>query len=885
MFNLEKAIAGWRRGLEASPALSAEDIEELECHVRDQIADRVGGGATPEEAFGATLEEVGPYGEMEGEFRKVFWQKAHARRTLKEEVRERLDAALYDLRLAYRNARRFGISTTLNVAGLSLGIGACVLIALFTLQELRFDRHHKAVDRIYRVVVERDDSEPSVSTPVGLAPELRRSVPIIQQAATFGPLWDGVMQSGQAQFHESRVFIGEPEILEILDFDFLAGTPASALSTPESMIITRSTANRYFGSTDVLGRRFEFTFEGSQEFAVSAVIEDIPYESHFVFDFLVPLSSQPMFAAADGSWDWDFLPTYVLLGPDAGEADLALALGTTAQPHGGVGLQALLPQALSDVHLTSHYDGEIGQNGDLRRIYGLGALAILILLIAVINFVNLSTALAATRSREVGVRKVMGAGRGSLVRQFMGEALLTALLAALAGSFLAVVAEPLFNQMAGAGLDLGPQALGQVLGASVLIGLTAGLLAGVYPAFVLSGSRPVAAIRRRSAGPHRGSFSRKALVSVQFGLTVFFLICIGVMHTQLRFVENRDTGIESDQIVYMRSPQRETPTPYAAFKNELEAIRGVASVTGAGGIPGSGSSPFRLDVAAEAAPETQRARMAVYFVHPDFAEVFGLRWIRGGLPPAMADSVRLLVANQAAAEALGLSDEPFPVLEGWAGDQSEPGLSAPLTGIVHNFQFESLHREIQPALLIVSPRTHTWTYLAARLDVDGVGDTIGAMETAWSRVAPEWPLEIEFLDERFQAMYEREDRMRATFGVFAVLAIIIACLGLFGLAVFSTQERTKEIGVRKVLGAGVPGIVLLLSRDFLIPVVVGFVLAAPVAWLITARWLSGFAYRIDMPVWVYAASALLAVGIAFLTVSGQTLGTARRNPSLSLRYE
>lgn len=797
------------------------------------------------------------------------------------------------LTIAFRTLRRHPGYTFINVVGLAVAVACCVLMLRYVRHEMSYDRFHEHADRIFRVVSEQENNgvlTASARTPVPLAAALQEELPGVEEAVRFGPAWTGVMSHGDQQFHEEGLFFADPNVFEVFSLPLIQGNPETALEQPNSLVLTETMAQKYFGDENPVGQTLLFTYEGEQEFEVTGVVEAMPANSHFHFDFLAPFASQPRFLEMMAEqWDYNFRPTYVLLS-DTDAAAVAARLPAFVEQHYPEAMQTtttLALQPLTDIHLHSRLQGEIGANGSITALYAFSGIALLILLIACVNFMNLATARSAQRAREVGMRKVLGANRSNLIRQFLGEAVLLSSIAVVLALALAQVFLPALNMLTDREMTLFGADGWVMIGALVVLALVVGTVAGSYPAFFLSAFRPVRVLKGTHHGSPQGVSIRKLLVTAQFVVTIFFLIGIGIMSEQINYLFARDLGFDEDQIAYIRSPQRTEPMDLTRYQEELTRA-GVVQVAGTSRVPGSGQSFPDVGMAPLTVSHEAQIPSSFITVHPDFFETYGLTWqVRANLSEAvLSDTIPDYVLNATAVRALNWSDDALDRELGmFFGSEPEPFNRGRVMGVVEDFHFESLHTTLRPLVIRVSPTAHTWTYLTLRIHPDDLPATMAHIEAAWTRLAPEWPLDMAFLDDRVSEMYQAEERLSQIISYATLLAILIACMGLFGLASFTAEQRTKEIGVRKVLGATVGSIVVLLSKDFVKLVLIGFVLAVPLAYLATARWLADFAYHIDPSVSVFVLSGVLALGIALLTVSYQALRAALADPVKSLRYE
>ncbi len=890
-FHLDTALATWRRSLSTNRTFSNDDLDELEQHLRDQIAELVKDGQSEKAAFDQAMATMGEYGAVEREYEKVYWEKLRRRGLLQNELSWKLLMFKNYLRTALRNLDRQRIPTAINIVGLAIGLACCLLITRYVLFEVSYDRFHTQADQIYRVVVEEQSPEGTTETlrgPNALPDLLTSTYPDVADASRLVQLWDGIFDAGGTQYRETTFFAADPSLFAVFDLTLVQGDAQTALATPNSLILTTVAATRYFGDRDPMGETLTFTYEGAYEFVVTGVMEPLPENSHVHFDFLTSFAHvEEIFGHAETqTWDYNFATTYLALRDDANAAALSAQLRDLLDQHFPEASNAHLHlQPLPGIHLYSNLPDEFETPGNLAYLYLFSGIGLLILLIACINFMNLATARSVNRAKEVGVRKVLGANRGDLVYQFLGEALLLTGTALVLAVGFAVLAMPAFNALVGRNLSLfgSQQALFAL--ALVGVGLLVGVLAGSYPAFYLSAFQPNRVLKGVFGMGRRSLLLRKGLVVMQFTISIVLLAGILVMQKQFTFMQDKALGYEADELVYLTTPQRREPTNVPLYQSTLEAMPGVLQVTASSGVPGSGQ-PFngRFETHAEGMAPDARAEVIPVFAEGNFAETMGFSFVAGrdfslDFP---SDSTQSLVVNEAAVRAWGLHDPVGKEVTLYRNGDALATLR--IIGVVEDFHYASLHAPIQPMMFLYR-RVHTRPYLIARLSAERLAETLAGLGEAWPTLAPEWPLELTFLNDTLDDMYVRDQQLARLMNLFTGLALIIACLGLFGLASFTAEQRTKEVGVRKVLGASVPNVAMLLSTDFLKLVGMAFVLAIPLAYFAMTRWLESFAYRVEIGPGVFVLTGVLALLVALLTVGYQSIKAALANPVKSLRYE
>lgn len=792
------------------------------------------------------------------------------------------------LTIALRNFRKHPGYVAINIAGLAIGLCCCILILLFVRDELSYDQFHNHADRIARVNVEMrltDTPNYGTSSAYPLADFLTTSFPEIEAATRIHNAGSVLMRRGEVSDYEEKGRYAEPSFFDIFDFSLERGNSETALTDPYTVVMTAEKARQYLGDTDPIGQAVSVkSWHGEHDLTVTGILAPVPEHSHLQFDFLI---SNETLVAAQGerfTTNWHSIngTTYLLLreGMDWAALDeridpLVRDYVTGEYPGRNIWFTYYL-QPLTDIHLNRlglPNDAE----GDMRYIYIFSTIALLILLIACINYMNLATARSAKRAKEVGMRKVLGAQRGQLARQFLIEAICLSGVAFLLAIALTELLLPVFNELTGKTLAThawsNPTLIGALFGAS----LVTGVLAGSYPALFLSRFRPIKVLRGVYRAGSSGALLRKGLVVTQFACGVALIISTLVIFQQLDFMQEKRLGFEEEQVVVMPLRDMELKRQHAPIQQAMTAVPGVRAVTIGMSVPGTGGSGHGVRLAE--APKEEGFIQQVLAVDTEYEDVMGMelvagRWFDADHP---ADSSAYVI-NETAAHYFGL-DEPLGRQLNRNDNVGE------IVGVVQDFHFASLHEEIKPLIIYMGKEAWDFNQMALKVDGQRLPETLAAMETAWQQVAPGQPFSYSFLDEDLDRLYASEQRLGKIFGTFAFLGIFVACLGLLGLAAFTAEQRTKEIGIRKVFGAGVPGLVLLLSKDFLRLVVFAFVIAAPVGYFLMQRWLEDFAYRIELGASVFVLAGVLAVLIALLTVSYQATRAALADPIKSLRYE
>ena len=760
------------------------------------------------------------------------------------------------------------------MSGLSVSIAACLLIGIYLLHELSYDRHHTGADRIFRLVIERTGEgieKASALTPELLAPALELQIPEIEHITRLEASGlPRAVRAGQRSFHEERFFFADSSFFSMFSHTFQQGDPAAALMQPGSVVLTASMASKYFPGENPIGRGL--TYDGD-DYQVTGIIEDVPSASHFHFDFLARLDPQ------DDEWFMYSAYTYVSLRSNTlaeeVEAKLEAFVESTINPQlrkGNFGRLRLQP--LTDIHLQSNMRSEIEPGSDIRYVFIFSAIAVLLLLVASINYVTITTSTASERSMEVGMRKTFGAQQSTLIRQFIGESLLITLAALLFGLVIAALGLPMLNNVAGLQLTVSGSGLVGLVTFCVVVLLIVGVLAGSYPAFYLSRLSPVHALRDTLNTGRNRYIVRKILVSAQFTVSIALIVVTLVIQSQLDFLRTKHLGFDKEHIVVIHDWDGELRSAYSSFKNELTANPQILRVA-------AGSSPSRSGgyfVPLDSDRTDNESLLRLVTGEFDYPEALGLSFVSGESfsTDRMTDSTTAFIANELAMRRLRREDPAVASFSFWAG-------RGPIIGVVEDFHMRSLHDPVEPMLIMLDPG-YSRTILV-RVAPGQVRAAIAAMEQTWSTFAPGKPLAFTFLDEEINAAYQAEQRLAGIFRIFAGLIVLVSCLGLFGLVALTVEQRTKEIGIRKVLGASVPDVVVLLVKDYAVLVMVALVVASPIAFVAMRRWLDSFEYRIELGAGTFAAVAIMTLLLLVATVSIQTVRAALADPVKTLRYE
>lgn len=793
------------------------------------------------------------------------------------------------LSVALRNLRRHPAYSLINISGLAIGMATCMLILLYIQDELSYDRYHPHADRVYRIVDDIESGGQAVQTagtPAAWGPTLMRDFPEIELLVRMrgtGSAW--LVDLGNTIYYERKVIWAEPDLFEMFSIPMVSGDPGTALVEPYSMVISEDLAFKYFGPEDPVGE--VVNLDNRWDFTVTGVMKNIPTNSHMRPDMFVSYSTMNVISSWDLG-DWEFhrnLYTYIRLrenvSPDEFEAKLPDFLERHAGDQyreAGISLRPSL-QPLVDIHLYSNRESEHEPNGDIRYVALFLIITFLILIIACINFINLATARSEMRAREVGVRKVLGANRLQLIRQFLGESVLLAGLAAIVAVMLVLLALPGVNEIAGKQLAL-PLTDWMVLGALALGTALIGMAAGSYPAAYLSGFLPAVVMKGNPESGKKGLGMRQVLVVIQFSMSIFLVVSTAVIHDQLEYIQTKRLGFNKEHVMVVPITGSHQIPNTPVLKQRLSGMPGVVGIATTTGLPGMRVLPI-LELWAEGMPPEDHLMMATLHVDEHFLDVMDIDLVTGRnfSPDWGTDTTSGFLLNETAVRYLGWGD-PADAIGKQFERRTFERASGRVIGVVRDFHLRTIHEEIEPAVIMTSTYH---IFVLIRIEPDRISETIGRIEEVWGDVDPRFPLDYTFLDEDFDALYRTDHQLGEIFAVFAFLAIVVACLGLLGLASFSIQQRTREIGIRKVVGSSVSGIVVLLSKDFMKYVILANAIAWPLAYFVMSNWLQNYAYNAEIRYVWFVAGGMLALVIAWLTIGAHAVAASRRNPVNALR--
>jgi putative ABC transport system permease protein len=805
------------------------------------------------------------------------------------------------LLVARRHMLRHKGFTFINVFGLTVGLTACLLITLYVLDELSYDRYAARADRIYRIVSKgrlggNDLQHPFVGAPAG--PALVSDYPFIESYTRLKAQGGFAVSHGSKKFREEKVVFTDPNFFDVFSIRVLKGDPKNALRDPRSIVITEAIAQKYFGTKDPLGKTL--MLGENNPYRVAGVCQDVPDNTHFHYQLFAPLVLDPANAAVN-KWLGEGVHTYLVLKEGYGPDDFAAKnpeiirkyVAAEVQYFLGTSLEKFLQngnrigyflQPVTSIHLHSDLQNELEANGDIKYVYLFSVIALFILGLACINFMNLSTAGSSGRAREVGVRKVLGSAKGQLVRQFLTESLLVTGISALLALGLAWLLLPAFNDLAGKELDFAFSGKEWFLAAFIGVCLIVGLLAGSYPAFFLSSFKPVGVLKGNLSLGAKGGWLRSTLVVIQFTVSITLLIGTAIVYAQLHYIQTKRVGFDKEQILVLHDTHT-LGGKAEALKNELLSLPQVSRASFAGFMPAGSSNTGITGLQPETAP-AETYRTETRWIDEDYLPTMGIRLTAGrNFSESFGTDTAAVLLNEAAVRQFGWHRLGVTAIGKRLASvgNGTPGSKRIYTviGVVKDFHFESMRHRMSPLVIMYGKQSYQ---VALRVQTEDLPGLLNAVERMWKAYS-DYPFAYSFLNDRFNKLYDTERRTGQVFGVGAAIAVIIACLGLFGLVMFSVLKRTKEIGIRKVLGASVTSVVVLLSRDFLRLILLANAVAWPLAAWGMEQWLEDFAYKAPVSWWLFGMAGLAALGVALLTVSFQALKAALANPVDSLKSE
>ncbi|HEY5967207.1 MAG TPA: ABC transporter permease [Chitinophagaceae bacterium] len=801
------------------------------------------------------------------------------------------------LKTAIRNLLRYKGFAIINISSLTIGIIGCLVIGLFVWDEWQYDKSIPGGENVYRVYEQRNDNDnityAAISAPA-FATFLKRTYPEVDTTTRILMSIDKfLMEAGEKRNYEEKGWFVESSFFEIFSLQFSKGDPATALSEPKTVVLTEDLAKKYFGTEDPINKSI---YIDKDTVTVKGVLANLPEHFHLDFHYLLSLQTAGIPKERMERWTWHQFYTYVKLKPGANvqqlqdkfQAHMKKEIFPTLTQAGSTFLPFFQP--LKDIHLQSAdfiYDNAV--RGNKTYVKALTIIALFVLVIACFNFVNLATARSFRRAKEIGVRKVIGAERKQLIIQFISETILLSVLSMMLAIIATFLIVPLLNQFTGKSIEFNPFA-NPILGLIILAaGIVIGMIAGIYPALVLSGFQPIKVLKNmKLIGSGGGAWLRQALVVIQFSLSVLLIVSTTIVYRQTEFLNKTDIGFNKEQVVYFQV-RGDLESKLESFKSELKRSPEIVSITSGYGLPGD---RYAGDGVKTTGNDGEKDRSANVFIGDhDYVKTLGLRIVAGrDFSKDMATDVKeAFIINETAVKEWGFGTpekaigQPISWNEWSPIDTLNPIKRGKVIGVVDDFHYKSLHEKVTASVIHVYPQVVF--AVAVKLKTADIKNTIAYINNVWDKFVPGFPLDYKFMDETYSTMYKAEAKLSDLLWIFTIMAIVVGCMGLFGLAAFSAEQRTKELGIRKVLGANAFDIVGLLSKNFLVLVMIASLIAFPIAWWAMNSWLKDFPYRVSISWWVFGIAIIAALAIALLTVSFQAIKAALTNPVKSLRTE
>ncbi len=884
MFDLENSIQEWKRSLRKNSYFEDGDIEELESHIRDRVKDLIDQGLHDELAFDKAIQEIGKPEEMATEYHKTSTTKAYI------DTPSGMNWGIFGnfIKIARRNLLKNKLYAGLNILGLVVGISCCILIYLFIQNEMNYDAFYDDSDQIHKVVrwMERQDgSRDAVGiTSAPFQGTLESDFSDMIEMATQIMPGDGVVTIGDNNFREDRMYSADKDFFKVFSYPFLEGNPEDALTRPSTVVLSKETAIKYFGNQPALGQ--SFMIDGEAMYEVTGVFE-IPDggNSHLDFDLVLSMKTFEDLRFYR-EWGWNSMHTYIKLAPNVDVADLNAQLPAFTDKYLADNMATsnrridiiLIP--LSEVYFANYlsFDWQI-EHGNKTVIFIFGIVAALVIIVAGINFINLATARSVSRSKEIGVRKTLGAKRNNLFFQFMAESLFITALAGLISYLVVYFTLPYFESLIGTAITISlfsPELILMVLG----ILLITGILAGIYPALFLSSFEPIKALKEKINFGTSQLVVRKGLIVFQFAISSLLIIGVTIINKQLDFISNKSLGFQPEQLIDITINNGEIRENFTAFTEQLENVPGVEISSAMSGTPGGFFDNYSFTVEGNSDDPTI---LNTLFIDENFSEIFDLDFVTGRdfNNEFGTDANEAIIINEVAAGLLGWTPEEA------IGKQLtnlfiEDELPRTVIGVVENFHYQSLHSEIGP-LAVSMAQDHR--QLLVKVNTENISQTLFGIEEVWNQFSSLYPIEYTFIDQQFAQLYESDVRQRKIFMIFSIVAILIACLGLFGLTTFNAEKRSKEIGLRKILGASVQSLLIVFNKEIFTIIGFSFLIATPITYLLIEQWLANFAYRVDNGLINYAIALSIIITLAVITISYQTMKVSYSNPIDSLKDE
>ncbi|MFC2133205.1 ABC transporter permease [Bacteroidota bacterium] len=813
-----------------------------------------------------------------GKLSADWWYRKQALKTVPKSVSHKSywGATMFKnyLKIAFRNIKKSKVFSFINIAGLAVGMACCILILLWVQDELSYDRFHENADYLYREVNHEEYSNGEIidfaQSPYALAPLLKDEFPEIIDVARSRGAGSVIISHEDKRFSEGKLFFVEPNFFEMFTYSFIKGEGETAFSNPNSIVITEEMAIKYFGDENPVGKIM--TMNNQFDFTVTGILENPPKNSHIDFEFLVPIENVKQYYDSFNEWrTWAFT-NYILLDKNADYKVVNDKISDVIMRNSEGSIATVGLQPITDIHLHSKDIWGYGGDGDFNYVIIFSIIALFVLLTACINFMNLSTARSSNRAKEVGLRKVVGADKKVLVSQFYSEAFFMSIISMLVSIFLVIAALPFFNDISGKQIAFNILQNTDIL--LLIIGTTifTGIVAGSYPALFLSSFQPVKVLSGTLKSGAKGSGFRRVLVITQFSLTIALIIAATVVNKQLYYMRSQKLGFTTEHIAMIRL-KGDLQSKSELIKTELKRNRGIAGISAATDPPLNVSSSFIVSEW-EGRTEGEQFLSHLMAVDFDFLDLFDLEMAEGRFfsPEFPADTAEAFIINEAALDIMG-----------WKTATDKKYLNRPIIGVIKDFHFKSLHKKIGP--ITIGAYGPNFEFLFVKFLPGNVAEYIEQLELTWQKVAPRYPMELQFLDERIDRLYRTDQRIEKIINSFTFLLLFIACLGLFGLSSFTAEQKTKEIGIRKTLGASMPGLLILLTKEFIKWIFVSMAIAWPIAYFVMKKFLDNYAYKIDLTWDIFFLASAISILISIITVGYQTIKAAYSNPVDALRYE
>ena len=789
------------------------------------------------------------------------------------------------LKITLRNMRKHNVYSFINISGLAVSIACCLMIVMHIRFETSYDNYHRDADRVYRLGIDIDTPAfMRTFAPVSYfeAPYLKENYPQVEAVTRIRRTYNVLVRREDKVFYETYLFQADNDIFDVLTLPLIHGDPQTALNRPGTLVISESMGHKYFGDENPIGQTIQVS---GDERIVTGVMADPPKNTHLKFGFIASMVESEVPEWAKSHWHLNVFYTYVKFHPGIDVQELLPKIEAGANTHKDIkegDKYTYFLQPLKDIHLFSHVSGELEPPGNPAYLLIFGVIAGLILIIASINFINLSTARAAARTIEIGMRKIVGAFRNQLIVQFLGESLLTTLLAVFLACLIVIVFLPFYSSLTGTAYTLGDLIRFDLLLVTIGIILFSGVIAGSYPAFFLSALRPIVILKGKQGDRSKGNGLRRIMVVGQFTVSLILIAGTIVVTQQIHYMKNRNLGFEKEQKAVIPVRQGASISEnYESVKAEFLKHSGITGAAVSSGVPGRLAHGANVKLVGE--PEDMSQWMYYLFVDTDFVREFGITLTAGRTfqKELATDQGSTFMINETAVKRFGWSDPAEAIgktlRSGYGGIQGE------IVGAVKDFHFYGLQQEIGP--MIISIRPDLYRFITLTLSTENIGQTLASVKNTWASLFPGIPFDYSFLDTFFDRFYREEQKIGTLVRIFGILAISIACLGILGLTAHTTQRRTKEIGIRKVIGASSARITALLTREFIKWILFANLIALPGAYYILNKWLAGFAYRMGFSLWFLLIPSVFTLGLAALTVGYHTIKAATANPVDSLRYE